>query len=96
VFPTPFYETIMGLILFGVLWFLRRRLQAPGLLFGVYLVFNGLERFLIEKIRINTTYDLGGFHPSQAELISLALMLLGGLLIWQRRGKQPIQVAKTA
>ena len=32
---------------------------------------------MVEKIRVNTTYDLFGFHPTQAELISTMLMLIG-------------------
>ena len=89
VFPTPMYETIMGLILFGILWRLRKKLNVAGMLFGYYLVFNGLERFLIEKIRVNTKYDLGFFHPSQAELISLALMAIGVAIILVRKKAAP-------
>ena len=55
----------------------RKKIKAPGALFGLYLIFNGLERFMIEKIRVNTTYDIFGFHPTQAELISTMLMLIG-------------------
>lgn len=77
VFPTPFYETVMGLILFGFLWILRKRLKIPGTLFAVYLIVNGIERFFIEKIRVNTTYNIFGFHPTQAELISAFLVVFG-------------------
>ena len=88
VFPTPFYETVMGLLLFAGLWFLRSRILAPGVLFGVYLIMNGTERFLIEKIRVNTTNELLGFHPSQAELIALALILVGvGVILYKRKAK---------
>lgn len=89
VYPTPFYETLMGLVIFGILWFFRKKWTKPGLLFGTYLIFNGLERFLIEKIRVNTTYDLMGLHPSQAELISLALIMLGAaIIVYRRRASQ--------
>ncbi|HSK12277.1 MAG TPA: prolipoprotein diacylglyceryl transferase family protein, partial [Phnomibacter sp.] len=77
VYPTPFYETIMGLIIFALLWSARKKLTAPGALFGMYLFFTGLERFLIEKIRVNTTYKLGFWEPTQAEIISLILMAAG-------------------
>lgn len=77
VFPTAFYETVLCLLLTGILLFLRNKLKAPGMLFAVYLVFNGLERFFIEKIRVNTRYDILGFHPTQAELISSILILSG-------------------
>jgi len=85
VFPTPFYETVMGLILFGVLMLVRKKMTIPGTLFSLYLIFNGIERFLIEKIRVNTTYSIFGFHPTQAELISSGLVIAGIVLWWYRR-----------
>ena len=74
VWPTAFYETIMSLAIFGILWTIRRHIKVPGALFFIYLAFNGMERFFIEKIRINTEYDiLGGI--TQAEIISFSLIL---------------------
>ena len=49
VFPTAIYEVMMGLALFAFLWSIRKRIKIPGILFGVYLILNGLERFSIEK-----------------------------------------------
>lgn len=80
VFPTPFYEIIMGLILFGVLWSIRKRIKITGRIFAIYLIVNGIERFLIEKIRVNTKYEIFGFHPTQAELISSFLVITGIVL----------------
>jgi phosphatidylglycerol---prolipoprotein diacylglyceryl transferase len=91
VFPTPFYETIICLILFLVIWSLRKKLKIPGTLFALYLMLNGLERFFIEKIRVNNPMNLFGFHPTQAEVIS-TLLFLSGLVIWvvlYRRSKAP-------
>jgi len=88
VFPTAFYETIICLILTGLLLFLRDRLPVPGTLFSVYLMLNGLERFFIEKIRVNTRYEILGFHPTQAELISTLLMIIGLTLFLVLRARQ--------
>ena len=86
VFPTSFYETIICFILFLVLWLLRKRFRIPGELFGLYLLLNGLERFFIEKIRVNTQYHIFGFNPTQAELISALLIISGiGLIIYLNR-----------
>jgi prolipoprotein diacylglyceryltransferase len=82
VFPTPFYETVICLVLFFTLWALRKSMKVPGTLFAVYLIFNGIERFLVEKIRVNTTYNLFGFHPTQAEIISFFLVICGLLLFF--------------
>ncbi|MGZ5286019.1 MAG: prolipoprotein diacylglyceryl transferase [Flavisolibacter sp.] len=81
VFPTPLYEIIGCTILFFVLWGLRDRLKPAGALFCLYLVLNGLERFLIEKIRVNNKMDFLGMQPTQAEIISFGLMLTG-IVLW--------------
>lgn len=80
VYPTPLYEIIMSLALFAVLWYLRKRIKVAGRIFAIYLFVNGLERFLIEKIRVNTLQNLFGFHPTQAEIISTLLMIAGIIL----------------
>jgi phosphatidylglycerol---prolipoprotein diacylglyceryl transferase len=68
---------------------LRKRIKTAGVLFGIYLVVNGLERFLIEKIRVNTTYDISpSFQPTQAELISAGLVIAGLVLILYRLRKK--------
>lgn len=81
VFPTPFYETIACTLLFILLWALRKRIIVPGVMFGIYLILNGIERFAIELIRVNNTYSIAGFNPTQAEIISVALVLAGLILI---------------
>ena len=50
-------------------------------MFALYLMFNGIERFFIEKIRVNTRLNLFGFQPTQAEVIS-TLLFLAGLFLW--------------
>ncbi len=86
VYPTALYEVIACLLLFGVLWFLRTRINVAGRLAALYLMFNGIERFLVEKIRVNTKYVDLPFQPTQAEIISLCLFL-GGVFLWWKAGK---------
>lgn len=93
VFPTPFYETIACLLLFLLLWSLRGRLKVPGTMFAMYLIVNGIERFFIEKIRVNTTYSIFGFHPTQAELISAGLVITGVALYFYLTRKKALQQA---
>ncbi len=87
VFPTALYEAIVCIfILFPFLWALRKRIVQPLHLFGVYLIINGLERFFIEKIRVNYKYDMGFIHPTQAEIISTLLVLIGiGILLFYKK-----------
>ena len=79
VWPTALYEVIMCVILFFILWFIRKKIKVAGMLFAIYLVMNGIERFFIEKIRVNTEYNfLGGI--TQAEIISFCLIISGLIL----------------
>ncbi len=93
VFPTSFYETIICIGLFFLLWSVRKKFKVPGTLFAFYLVLNGIERYFIEKIRVNTRYSILGFHPTQAEIISTLLVILGTVLyfVLKNRYKTPIQ-----
>ncbi len=93
VFPTPVYETIMAVILFAILWSIRRKITTPGVLFFIYLIFSGTERFLIEHIRVTHRYVFLGIHASQAELISPVLVLIG-ILGWYLLEKKGIQTRK--
>lgn len=80
-YPTAFYETIICLALFGFIWAIRKKIKIPGILFGIYLILNGLERFFIEKIRVNNKLNIFGLEPTQAEVISFFLVLSGIVLI---------------
>lgn len=95
VYPTPIYEIIACLLLFALLWSLRKKLKTPGTLFALYLMVNGIERFLIEKIRVNTRLDIFGFQPTQAEVISTLLFLVG-LAIWIVQKRKERQLKSTA
>ena len=88
VFPTPFYEAVVCILLFVFLMMIRNKIKAPGKMFAIYLILNGVERFFIEKIRVNTTYSIFGFHPTQAEIISSLLVVSGIILFWLSSKKE--------
>lgn len=81
VYPTPIYEVILAFLLFIVLWKIRHRIKLPGMMFGIYLMLNGFERFFIELIRVNSKYTVAGISFTQAELISSILFVTGLLLV---------------
>ena len=95
--PTPIYETVtMGLVAY-VLWRLRDRFHA-GILFSIYLVLAGTERFLVEFIRRNDHVFAG---LTQAQLISVAMIIAGGiwLLVKSRQGslrRAPVEAGAPA
>ena len=93
--PTPIYETVaMGLLALW-LWQIRDRVR-PGVVFALYLVFSGLERFLVEFIRRNKEVLAGLTAPQLESLVALAVGLVWlawmtrrGGLAGQRAGPRP-------
>ncbi len=91
VYPTPLYEALMAMGLFAILWFWgRKQAWKPGRLFAMYMIFAGLERFIIELIREHgdSLYRLGTMVFSQAQMISLVLILVGsvGFIVLGKKG----------
>lgn len=80
--PTPFYETLMAFAIFGILWAIRNKVKVAGVIFSLYLMFNGIERFFIEKIRINDNYTILGIEATQAEIIAVLLFVAGAIGLW--------------
>ena len=83
VHPTPIYETLaMGLGAW-ILWQLRDRFRA-GVLFAIYLVYAGLERFAVEFLRRNSEVALG---LTSAQFESLGMIAIGAvwILVVRRR-----------
>lgn len=96
VYPTPLYEALMGVGLFFILWrFLRKRNMLPGNMFACYLIFAGIERFVIESIREHgsSLYKMGNLVFSQAQMISVFLVLVGAIwLFWlSKKAKPPVE-----
>ena len=85
--PTPLYESVLNISFFVIIYSIREKITVPGVLFSIYLIINGVERFFIEKIRVNTTYDWGFITPTQAEIISTVFVILGiiGLIYLPKR-----------
>ena len=75
VHPTQMYETILALGIFSFLWSRRKNVQVTGNLFFTYLILAGVERFMIEFIRINEKYFFGEF--SGAQIISVIMICIG-------------------
>jgi len=89
VYPTPIYETLMSPLAFAILWRVRRQSHGPGWLFGLYLLLAGIERFLVELIRVNSTYSLFGLAVTQAQLISTGCIVAGLVVMWRRAAPRP-------
>ncbi|HYF02191.1 MAG TPA: prolipoprotein diacylglyceryl transferase [Patescibacteria group bacterium] len=84
VHPTPVYEFIASIIIFTLLWKLRLQPKMAGWLFGIYLVLAGIERLLVEFIRLNPLYA----GLSQAQWISIGMILVGSILAFLKNNKE--------
>jgi prolipoprotein diacylglyceryltransferase len=89
VYPTPIYETVISLIGFGILFLLRNKIKIAGMLFFIYMLYNGIERFFIEKIRVNEKYDLLGMGWSLSQWISVLFVIIGFAGIFYLSKKKP-------
>jgi phosphatidylglycerol---prolipoprotein diacylglyceryl transferase len=77
VHPTPIYEFLQSLVIFGILWALRKKEYAPGTLFWLYLALSGLARFVVEFWRLNPVLALG---LTEAQWFGVLMILVG---LWQ-------------
>ncbi|OIQ73028.1 prolipoprotein diacylglyceryl transferase [mine drainage metagenome] len=91
VFPTSFYESVICILLFLFLWIIRNKIKVPGALFGIYMILAGVERFFIELIRVNTKYHVAGISFTQAELISIFMVLGGTVLCFTQINKKEVK-----
>jgi phosphatidylglycerol:prolipoprotein diacylglycerol transferase len=89
VHPTQIYETAIMLVAFAILWRLRRNGRPVGWLFGLYLVFAGVERFFVEILRAKDDRLLGPF--TIAQLTSALLVVIGAALLarWSSGADEP-------
>lgn len=83
VHPTSIYEFLQGLLVFAILWSLRKKGYAPGTMAWIYLILAGISRFSVEFWRINPPVGLG---LSEAQWFSLALAVVG---LWLLIGIKP-------
>jgi len=81
VHPSALYETIAYLLVFAVLWGMRTTPRPVGSLFWGYLLLSSLARFVIEFVRINPPLAFG---LSEAQMISLILMMIGAVMLTRR------------
>jgi phosphatidylglycerol:prolipoprotein diacylglycerol transferase len=81
--PAVVYELLMDLIIFGILWKLRGRIQPGGTLFLLYLILYSVGRFFLSFLRLdsNTVF----WSLSQPQWISILVLAVAvPLLIFRR------------
>jgi len=94
VHPTQLYETAMALMIWGVaMWMFRRRgpQSRPGAIALTVLALLAVERFLVEILRAKDDRFFGPL--TIAQVISIAVFLLIGVIAWLRRGRLAARAA---
>jgi phosphatidylglycerol:prolipoprotein diacylglycerol transferase len=81
VWPTQIFETISMFFVFLILFKLRDKLR-NGKLFGLYLLLSGIERFLIEFLRMTTRSFIKPL--SIAQIIAIFIIITGIIIIWRK------------
>ncbi|HBF87611.1 MAG TPA: diacylglyceryl transferase [Bacteroidales bacterium] len=90
VYPTAMWEAILGILIFVFLWSIRKRINIAGVMFSIYMILQGIERFFIEKIRVNSVYHILGREITQAEIISFVSIMIGvvGVIYFYKNKKR--------
>src|SRR5688500_3831443 len=83
VHPTQLYEVAMGIVMFAIIWKVRKHRQAEGWLFGVYLILAGIERFIGGFFRAKDDYL--PFGLTIAQTLALAAVAAGAVVMYARR-----------
>jgi len=89
VHPTQLYETALMFLVFWWLWRRRDHGHATGWLFACYLVFAGVERFLVEFLRAKDDRLIGPFTVAQG--MSVVLIVAGVILLDSWRNPTGVQ-----
>ncbi len=93
VHPTQLYEVGMALIIFTLLWSLRKRFTVPGALFALYLLLAGMERLVVEVFRAKDDRFFGPF--TLAQTFSVGLIVFAVWLIFRLRRRRNGTVVAT-
>ncbi len=83
VHPTQLYETGLSLVIFFLLWRLRRHPHVQGWLFGMWLAMAAAERFVVEFFRAKDDRFFGDF--TLAQVISVLMFAAGIALVLRLR-----------
>lgn len=83
--PTQIYEFSLDLLLFGVLWFLRKKIKFDGQLFIYYVFGYAAIRFFIENFRGDQLKIMGLFPVAQVMSVTILIIAVVAYYLLKRR-----------
>ena len=85
VHPTQLYEVAMTTVMFLVLWRLRSHRHRAGWLWWLWMTMAGVERVLVEIVRVKDDRFFGPLTMAQViSLILIAVGIWGMMRLWNR------------
>ncbi|GAC1433523.1 MAG: prolipoprotein diacylglyceryl transferase [Terriglobales bacterium] len=92
--PTQLFESVVELANFFILMWMFKRKKFDGQVFGAYLFLYGVARFFLEFLRDDPGRgEVFGGVMTGTQLISICLVLGGGLIWWLRPTPKALPVA---
>jgi phosphatidylglycerol:prolipoprotein diacylglycerol transferase len=85
VLPTPLFESFASFLIFIALMKLRKLEMTRGKLFFLYIILNGIARFLIEFIRINPKILPGISHAQVTGILFVITGIIGWIMVDKKR-----------
>lgn len=95
IHPSQLYFALAGLLLFVVLWLIRKRVTVPGHLFWIFVALFGATRVFLDFTRAyedGAKLTLGALVLTESQVMSLVLALFALLMIVRLR-RPPAAVA---
>lgn len=87
VHPTQLYEVMAMMVVFIIIWKIRKKPAADGWLFSIYFILAGLERFFIEVVRSTTPSPIP--HLSVAQVMAIIIIAVGAIKLIKINSLKP-------
>ena len=87
--PTQLYEMIFNLIIFGILWKMRKKINTNGQLFMLYLILYSAARFFVEHFRADKLTYFGNISAAQS--VGIVGIVLGLLMLFVLKKKTRLE-----
>jgi phosphatidylglycerol:prolipoprotein diacylglycerol transferase len=95
--PTQLFESAVELANFFILMWVLKRRKFEGQVFGLYLMLYGVARYFLEFIRDDPGRgSVFGGVMSGTQLISIFLVIGGGIIWWLRPGMKAVAAHATS
>ncbi len=92
VHPAPVYEFFLSVLVFIVLWKLRKNTYVSGRLFTIYLILSSCARLLVEFIRINPRILL---DLTEAQIISSIIIIIALVSMLMLSKRKHVQISSS-